>query len=535
MFPIDTANGPIEVEVEALDLPATFPIILPICHMLGIREIIDRLCPMHHHDALTHGQVFEMLVLHILQDADRKPLYKLEEWAADHNVNQLYDCEPEAFNDDRVGRALEAFNKQIPEIETEFVRRAIERFHVPIDTIHWDLTNVTFTGAYDKVPDISIGYGNGQVHEKQLKVSLHTTHTGAIPLRHEVLAGGAHQGPLASPMLADLRRRLAPSKLLIVSDCAGISYDNIVAYDQAEALFLGPMETTPAEKQVVHDLSDDDFVPLRYRSKKNKECVYSCHDTPLTIKRQKRRAPISVRALVIHSTGKQERDANARQKKVDEALARLAEINGHLNKARYCKEDFAREQLEQAIPERLVDIVHYELTGSYKQLQLRYWVDLEALVAAGRADGRWLMVTNDCERTADELFELQRGQYDIEARFRNFGHDLMVQPVWLHKEARIRGLLLVFISALMVYCLLELCSERVKLEGDHYPKMTARQLLYHFSSAKIVQVRTRGYPPTAQLVLSLDQKYILSRLGFPDPSKYILSPLIDPTAARAPG
>jgi len=529
MFTINTADGPVDVEVDALDLPPTFPIILPMCRVVGIGEVVDRLCPMRHYEALTHGQVFEMLVLHILQDPDRKPLYKLEEWAGEHNVHQLYECAPEAFNDDRVGRALDAFSEKIPDIETELVSRAIQRFHVPIDAIHWDLTNVTFTGAYDRSPIIGRGYGNGRVHEKQLQISLHTSHVGAIPLRHEVLQSSAHQAPLVPPILADLRKRLKPSKLLIMSDCAGISYDNIVLYDAEDVQFLGPMETTPTEKQFIEELSGDDFVELRYRSKAKPDCVYSCHDTTLTIKRQKRTEPIQVRALVIHSTAKARSDAGDRKKRVDKAFKRLGQISGHLNKSRYCHEHYAREQLEKAVPGSIAGIVQYELTGSYKQLQLRYWLDDEALALAAHADGRWLMVANDHERTADELFELQRGQYGIEARFRNFGHDLAVQPVWLHKEERIRGLLLVFIIALMIFCLLELCAERAKLEGDHYHKMTARQLLYKFSSAKIVQVRMRGQPATAQLVLSMDQRYILSRLGFPDAKRYMLTPVTDAT------
>jgi len=534
MFTVETPLGPVELEVEALDLPPTFPIILPICRALGIVEIVDRLCPMHHQGPLTHGQVLEMLVLHILQDPDRKPLYKLQEWAADHHVNQLYDCDPEAFNDDRVGRALEAFAEQIPAIEAEIVTRALEGFNVPIDAIHWDLTHVTFTGAYEDFSDVGPGYGDGQMHEKQLQISLHATHEGGIPLRHEVLAGSAAQAPLVPPMLADLRRRLPPSKLLIVSDCSGISYDNIVTYNQADACFLGPMEVTPAEQQFVADLSAEAFVPLSYQSKNNPDCVYSCHDTTLTVKRQKRPQPLTVRALVIHSTSRQQRDARLRQKAVDKALKRLQQIAGYLNKARYAHESFAREQLAKAVPQGLVGIVHHELTGSYKQMQLRSWVDEEALAAAGPADGRWLLVTNDGERSADELFKIQRGQYDLEARFRNLGHDLAVHPVWLHKETRIRGLMQAFIIALTVYCLLELCSVRAKLEGDHYPKMTARQLLYHFSSAKIVRVRTPGYPPRTQLVLSLDQKHILNQLGFPDPTQYVLSPLTNARDAPPP-
>lgn len=524
MLTVDTPGGPGQVQVQVFDLPSTFPIILPICRALGIGEVVDRLCPMHHCAALTHGDVCEMLALHILREPARQPLYKLDEWAAENNVDQLYDCAPEAFNDDRVGRTLEALSEKIPQIETELVSRAIERFHVPIDAIHWDLTNVTFTGAYDNVPMIDRGYGNGRLHEKQLQVSLHTSHVGAIPLRHELLSSSAHQAPLASPMLKDLQRRLPPSRLLIVSDCGGISYDNIVAYNKAKALFLGPMEMTPAEKQFVADTPDDSFVELSHRSKNKPKCVYSCRDTTLTIERQKRKTPLKIRALVMHSTGKHKRDADERQKKIDKVLERLAYIESRLNKSHYCHEKYAREQLDKAI-NKAPGLVQYELTGEYKQLQLRYWIDDQAVAEAARSDGRWLMVTNDRKRGADELFKLQRGQYDIEARFRNLGHDLAVQPVWLHKEERIRGLLLVFVIALMVYCLLELRSERVKLEGDHYEKMTARQLLYKFSSAKIVKVRVPDRPPQMKLELNVDHQRILSRLGFPDPDSYLLTDL----------
>jgi len=64
---------------------------------------------------------------------------------------------------------------------------------------------------------------------------------------------------------------------------------------------------------------------------------------------------------------------------------------------------------------------------------------------------------------------------------------------------------------------------RAGLEGDHYPKMTTRQLLYHFnlSPPRLLRVRTPGHPPSLQLVLSHDQLYYLSQLGFPDPNRYL--------------
>jgi transposase len=520
---IETPQGPLPVEIASLDLPPTFPIVLPVCRDLGIAEVVDRLCPMHHCGSLSHGQVIEFLVLHILQAPDREPLYKLEEWAADHNVNFVFGCEPAAFNDDRVGRALEAISQQVGAIEAALVTRALEVYRVPVEAIHWDLTHVTFTGVYENSALVKRGYGHGQVHDKQLNISLHTTGAHAIPVRHETLPGDAHQAPLAGAMLADLQRRLQKTDLLVVSDCAGISYDNIVVYERGGAHFLGPLQLTPAEQKFVAMVPREAFVPLEYRSLSNPDCRYSCFDTSLTLERQKRAQPLHVRALVMHSTQKQERDAGLRQRKLDKTLQRLDQIRGHLNKARYAREDYARAQLEKAIPEGLQGIVEYELSGEYKKLCLQTSVDEAAFQQAGCADGRWLLVCDDRERSAPELFALQREHYTIEACFRSFGHDLAVQPVFLHNEDRIAGLMLVFIIALMVYCLLELCSVRAKLEGDHYHKMTTRQLLYHFNTrgVKLLQVSTRGHPASSRVQLSYELRYILNELGFPDPERYI--------------
>jgi len=64
---INTPKGPLEIAVDVLDLPPTFPIVLPLCRELNIAQIVDEACPMKAGKHLTHGQVAEFLLLHILQ------------------------------------------------------------------------------------------------------------------------------------------------------------------------------------------------------------------------------------------------------------------------------------------------------------------------------------------------------------------------------------------------------------------------------------------------------------------------------------
>ena len=113
---------PSELDFQSLLLPPNFGLVIPVCREIGTARIIDDVCPMSWNEHLTHGQVIEAMVLHILQAVDRLPLYRVQEWAQYHDSGLLYDCPCEAFNDDRI----------------------------EVAAVHWDLTHVTLTGAYDE-------------------------------------------------------------------------------------------------------------------------------------------------------------------------------------------------------------------------------------------------------------------------------------------------------------------------------------------------------------------------------------------------
>jgi transposase len=522
---VQTPLGPIELDVDAFPLPPTFPIVLPVCRALRLAEIVDECCPMKWCSYVTHGQVVEFVVLHLLQSPHRQPLYKLEEWSGEHNIHRLYDCPAEAFNDDRVGRTLDAIAPFIVEIETRVVTEALTRYRVDARQIHWDLTAVTFRGAHEGSEMIRCGYGAGEIHDRQLQVSLHVTGEGGVPVRHQTLAGDAHQAPLASDLLKDLQQRLPRSDLIIVSDRAGISYENIVAYRRAKAHFVAPLALQAPQQAALAAVPQEAFVPLEYRSHGAPNDQYSYHETTLELNPQGRHEPIRVPALFVHHTGKERRDVQRRQKKIDQALQRLQKIDGQLNQRRYAKADYARAQLAKAVPAAVRQIVRYELTGGDRALRLHFWIDETALASVAAADGRYVLVyelPHPAEAGPEEIFLIHKRQSTIEARFRNFHSDLSVHPLWLQHDHRIQALLLIFVLALIVYTLLELCAERVGLQGPHYPKMTAREMLFIFGHVRLKQITIRGSPPQHELVLSPAQQVIVTALAFPDPTSYLI-------------
>ena len=507
--------------VRSLRLPPTFALVLPLLRKVGLARIIDEHCPIRSHADMTHGQVVEALILHILQDDRRLPLYKLQEWAEKHQLHCLYGCAAQAFNDDRIARTLDALAPQAHDVHMQIVTSLLMAYQIDVRAVLWDVTHVTFAGAYDQSALIQAGYGHGVLHEKQIKLSLHVDSETGLPLNYKELAGAANQTPLAEGFLHELQQRLGRSDLIVVSDRAGISYENIVAYRRAKARFVAPLQATPAEAALLAEAPAEAFAPLAYQSPSKPQERYSYYPVTLPFKRQNHREPLHVAALVIHSTQKQRDDKAKRAKVLQRTVAELDKVKGYLNKSRYAHREYAEAQLTKKIPPSLQGVVHWQLAGEDKQLSLHYEVDEAALAQAARADGRYLLVHN-LEGSADEIFALYKRQYLVESRFRSFNSDLRVHPVWLHKEARIEALLLIWILALTIFVLLGLLAERAELRNPWYDhKLTARAMIELFDYATLIEISVPDHPPEYQLQLDDRQQEILAALGIHDAHKLL--------------
>jgi len=512
------------VQVRQLAMAPAWPVVLPLCRNLQVVKMVDRLCPMRGYAHVSHGQVVELLLLHLLQAPQRLPLYRLQDWAHQYHLDRLYGCPPDAFNDDRIGRTLDALAPVIAEVETAVVTEALRRYRIDVSAVHWDLTHLTFAGVHEGWDLIGPGYGAGAIHARQVKVSLHATGDGGLPVHHQLLSGGAHQAPHAPALLAEVQRRVGRTNLIVVADSAGISYDTLVAYRRAGAQCLAPLSATPAERAQVAAVPPQQFRELAYRSRHAPEDRYFGYETTLTVQRQKRREPLVVRARYVYSPRRAAKEAAERAQHLQRTLAKLERLRHHLNRRRFARAEYVRHQLEHKIPAALRAVVHAEVSGADGQLALEVRVDEAARAAAAAGDGRYILIADVAAASADDVFQRFKDQALLERRFRNLKSELSVHPLWLQDEDRIRALVLVCVLALLVYALLERCSERAGLSTRYYHKMTARELIYAFGMVLLSEVRIRGQPPEYHLELTPEQQALLDQLGFPDPDCYLQHP-----------
>jgi Domain of unknown function (DUF4277) len=102
--------GPPSVE-KAL---GALPVVASFCRRLDLRGIVDRACPIRQVATLTHGQVICALVANRLTSPT--PLRRVEDWARTWAVQETFGVAPDALNDDRIGRALDAIAPKLDAI-----------------------------------------------------------------------------------------------------------------------------------------------------------------------------------------------------------------------------------------------------------------------------------------------------------------------------------------------------------------------------------------------------------------------------------
>jgi len=119
----------------------------PILERMKIAEIIDRICPADKQQILSHGKTVEMLVGNRLLSP--QPLYRVEEWAKNAGIKEVWGIDSSLLNDDRIAKTLDAINSSRGAVKTEIALQVSKSFQIPLKQIHWDLTSFHFTGEYD--------------------------------------------------------------------------------------------------------------------------------------------------------------------------------------------------------------------------------------------------------------------------------------------------------------------------------------------------------------------------------------------------
>jgi transposase len=500
--------------------PGAACLTLPVLRALGVREAVNEVCASEH--VVAHGQIIELLVLNRLQAP--KPLYKVQDWLAQTALESAVGVRAEQAHDTRLGETLDAVYQQHQAIWQKVVLVAVRHYHLPLGWIHYDITSTYFEGAYNDSELIKFGYSRDQRPDsKQLNIGLTTLRHG-LPLAFRVLVGSTADATTPRQNMEAVRRLLVETQtqdLTVVHDRGMATTETLLWYTQHQQRFISPVTAANDLQAVIDAVPTGELMaePLDYQPQRAGDIstpsyygVWRAYT--LTHDGQSAR----LRLLVVHSVGKARLDAEKRQTLLERLLKRLAEIQGQLNQRKYKRYAYTLEQIHLAqrgnAAQELVDI---HLEGTDGELVLTCQINAEKLALAEQRDGRYPILTNCCNLSAADVLRHFKEQDQVEKRFGVLKGPLQVHPLWLHKDERLVGLVLVLMIALLIYCLLEYLARQAQRQ------LTGKALLEAFAAYTVVLLR---FSDESQLwtfpELSTLQADLLAAFDLPTPQATLM-------------
>jgi transposase len=551
-------------------------LIAPLLQRLDIANIIDRHLPADPQLAFSHGRVLSLLLAARL--CQPTALINIPSWAADTGADLLWDIPADSLNDDRLGRALDAFSSQRHSILTSVAARAFHLAELPRDRLHFDTTHLIFYGAYESsrprpattawpptdsaaVGPAHITHGHGDAAKLiQVGVSSVVDHLGAVPILSHCLDGNRN-GHTAIEQHCDwlLAANLLRRGTLMVSDRGTFSLEHVARLHRhgCPVLCSAPW----ADYRALYDAQRGQlswrrasYLSLEQQRRRESNSSLPQEHYDLAVLRHTLTDPqtgqdIPCRLIFVYSSADEAICRQTRERdlvRLREGLAaiaatvarghprttpasisrRVSRLLGNRAAAQFFRWEMvpltAEEQAALPPPARGCRRPAYRFV---------YEFDEAAAVAAARYDGlAVLLTTAPRTQSADVLFSQFKEQSYVELGHHQWKTPLAVRPVFLKSPRRVEALVCLMQVALTAYQLLERFYRQSVPAGADAAEWhrTTESLLRAFRGYGLIARRTPRGRVVHATRLTAEQARVLRQLHFPTPAQLlaqVLAPL----------
>ena len=535
------------VAVERIIRVGGLPAVQKICQRLRLEELVDEHLPLSTQAPVGFGKVLVALVLNKLTAPT--PLYRVQDWATGHSLEQLLKVDPRQLNDDKLARMLDAVAEKAETLKTAICFAAIDEFGLDIGRLHWDLTSIEFAGAFDEQDEewalLTYGYHPAGVGKHiQVRVGNLVCGDGAIGgLMHQTYSGNTSDQNSVMDHL-HLFRKMAErygKTPRLVGDSKLVSPEMMVKFEEAGLQFICPEPSSQQLRDTFQELvereGDQTWKSLHYLSERDKRQknkpnpIFKGHELSFSVEIQeedgehyiggqplaqkkmgpkggrppKRRRVYRFRRLVLFSSSNQLAQRKNRERYLTRFEKKLEEINIKFQSSWWLNKPESRAQSTVKKLLNSSKVGHFyetELSRSERGWVVKWNKNLEVLAEAEKLDGLYTIVTNvpDSEATMEEIFLDYKRQNDSERRFADWKGPLQVRPLFLKSNQRIIGLIFVLAIALLVFSLIEREVRRNLPEGkmlgllpvNRPVRATGRNILQALDSIQMVGLRIAG-------------------------------------------
>ena len=458
------------------------PVLYALLKTVNVRHIINRHCPTSRE--VNHGTVALVLVLNRLLLP--LPLYQVADWVGQTVLVAVLGIPAAKFNDDRLGRTLDALYPHLESIWLEVVETALLKADIDLSVIFYDLTAFISHGRYADSDIIDFGFAhNTPMNKRKFKMSLNTAADGNIPCFYRLLSGRtADQATVQSNMnnLAQWLQRhgYRSGETLLIGDRAMLNDEIAIAYDQQGLKHLTGLRCLRTEhRKLLAQFTEAQFLSTPIVSGSNPH--YWGRGCTVTF--QHEGCTVTHKGLIVLAGPLRDQLRQNRRQQLTRLGLELAQLQAQLGQPYYRTLKSLQRKANARC--RASKVGHLMTVNVYETavgtVNLHWQVDRQALYQAEQKDGRYLLVTNNWSLSHHEMFRLYRDKDGGEKRFHISKSDLKVSPVYLHHDKRIASMLLLNMLALLAYSLLE---RQIRQQGL---QMTTRQLIKRLENLVIIE------------------------------------------------
>ncbi len=326
------------------------PLVAAFCREIKLRDTIDDMVTWDPKQCrLSPGTLLEALVINVL--VARKPLYRVEEFYSEMNLNVIFGEEitADGFNDDALGRALTKLAKAHPNrVYLALALSAIKVHQVKTRTVHADTTSISVAGEYEQSDEdsdlLDITHGYSKDHRPDLKQFLYgliTTSEG-IPIFGELRDGNMSDKAWNKDVLERLQIMLPDDngQSIYVADSALVTNDNLALMSDKEIPFISRLSETFAISAELKQWAwtENQWQHLGSFVEKKNAAVYQVQSTVRELNGQK------YRFIIVHSSSLDKRKEKSIDKKIDIKKKEMIEgCNALAKREFYCEADAIKE------------------------------------------------------------------------------------------------------------------------------------------------------------------------------------------------
>src|SRR5271157_1764131 len=445
--------------IDFLDASTWGPVLVirALCDQLGLWDIFDRLLPHAKTGVSYTDRVFVLLANRLVRPAsehglarwletdfvcDRQGRRFVPHWHQ-HGRVQVHPRQLDAWY-----RTLDRLVKVKDKIEVALYQRLRDLFSLQPDLILFDITSTYFEG-HGPEGFARHGYSrDGKAHNVQVVVGL--VMVGGWPIAHYVWPGNRLDVTTVREVVADLTKRFAFARIVLVGDRGMVSVANLDALTgDKHGYLVGLKRRRNAQldawlQQLDESAWQDCPGGITAREKKDKP--------PRTRVQEVQTNDATQRVFVIDSDERRQYEQSKRTQALERTRRRLLSVQNRVAKGTLTDPSAIGAAAERALrPHQGYRYFGWEIrAGAFVFFEQPVHLEREK-----RLEGRYVIATSERTMTALDAVAWYKQLTEVERSFRRMKDVLGVRPLYHRVEARVRGHIFVAALALLLQTLLQ--------------------------------------------------------------------------------